>query len=123
MMNAKCTSDRATKWMRWIARVLGTLASVFWVTALTLSAIFEKGPITPEGVMLAGLVATNAVGVFIAWRRERIGGTVTVIGAVALCVFAFVTAGHNKGFAMLVSGGLFLIPGILFLASWRRTRK
>ncbi len=63
------------------------------------------------------------LGVLIAWRRERIGGTVMVIGAIALGTFAYVTAGHNKVFAVLVSGVPFLVPGILFLASWRRSRR
>jgi len=56
---------------------------------------------------------------FIAWRDERLGGMVVVAGALALSVFAYVTAGHNKALAVLVSGIPFLVSGVLFLASWR----
>jgi len=46
-----------------------------------------------------------------------------VIGAVALGTLAYVTAGFNKGWAMLITGGPLLVIGLLFLASWRRSRR
>lgn len=73
--------------------------------------------------MLAGLVIFAVLGILISWWREGIGGTVVVIGAVALGTFAYVTAGFNKGWAMLITGGPLLVIGLLFLASWRRSRR
>ena len=72
-------------------------------------------------LLLLGVAAV--VGVIIAWSREKIGGTVVLIGAIALSTFGYITAGFNKLFAMLVAGGPFLVAGILFLTSWRRSRK
>lgn len=121
------SADAATKWVRWMARGIGSLAGAFWLLSLIASLIVEliegHGPWSPEGAMLMGLVIFVALGVLIAWRREGIGGLVAVIGAIALCIFAYVTAGHNKGFAMLISGGPFLVAGILFLACWRRSER
>jgi hypothetical protein len=114
------SGDRTTRWLRWIARGLGTLSSAWWLFIGIAEAIFGREPWPLEGAMLSVLAGANAVGVAIAWWRERIGGTVLVIAGTALCAFAYVTAGHNKGFAVLVSGGPFLVTGILFLASgWR----
>jgi hypothetical protein len=69
------------------------------------------------------LVAAVALGVLIGWWREAIGGAALVIVAITFSAFAWVTAGHSKGFAMLISGGPFLVAGTLFLASWWRTGK
>lgn len=123
---ANITEDRATKRLRWFARGIGTLAAAFWVFSLIASGIGDAlsgNPLTLEGAVLATLVIIAVVGVAIAWRRERIGGMVTVVAAVALCVFAYITAGHNRGYAMAVSGGPFLLAGILFLVSWWRSKR
>ena len=58
----------------------------------------------------------------IAWWREWIGGVVLVICAIAHSTFACFAAGHNHAFAMLISGGPYLLTGILFLWSWRKSR-
>jgi hypothetical protein len=50
------------------------------------------------------------------WIARGLG---TLAGA-ALCVFAYLTAGHNQGFAVLVSGAPFLLAGILLLVSSKR---
>jgi hypothetical protein len=101
--------------------VIGTATAVFWSLTLILSAIGEaaQGVLwwSLEGALLAALVITSSVGVAIAWRRARLGGGVVAVGGLALCIFAFVTAGFNKGLAMAVSGGPFLVAGALFLAS------
>jgi len=74
-------------------------------------------------VVVAAALVGLALGVLIAWRREGIGGAILVIYAVMFSTFAYFSAGRNKGFAMLVSGGPFLLIGILFLATWRRSRQ
>ena len=114
------SSDQAAKWMRWGARGIGSLAGAWWLLIGIIEAIWNRTPWSLEGAMLAGLVGATVLGVLIAWWREGIGGTIVVVAAVALCIFAYVTAGHNKVFAVLVSGAPFLVAGILFLASWRR---
>lgn len=127
MTSVRHTRERATKWMRWIGRGLGSLAGLFCLLIGIAEVIWPHTPPSPEasqqGAMLAGLVITTVLGVLIAWWREGIGGTVVVIGAVALGTFAYVTAGHNKVWAMLITGGPFLVAGILFLATWWLSRR
>jgi len=123
MANTQYTSDRAAKWMRWIARGIGSLVGGLFLLIGIASAIFDPTPWSLEGAMLAGLGVFAVLGILIAWWREGIGGTVVLIGAIALGTFAYVTAGHNKVWAMLITGGPLLVAGLLFLASWWRSRR
>ena len=59
-----------------------------------------------QGAILGALGITTVLGVLVAWQCERAGGTVVVTGAIALSTFAYVTAGSNKAWAMLFTGGL-----------------
>ena len=127
MTSSSYVDDQATKWMRWIARGLGSVVGVLWLLIGIAEAVWPHTPPSPEaslqGAILAGLGITTVLGVLIAWRWEGIGGTIVVIGAIALSTFAYVTAGHNKVWAMLFTGGPFLVAGILFLASWWRSTR
>lgn len=123
MANAKYTGDRTKKRMRWIARGIGSLVGALWIFIGITDAIWAREPWTLEGAILSGLVIIAVLGVIIAWWREGLGGTVVVIGAIALSIFAYVTARFNKIWAMLISGGPFLVAGILFLASWQRSKR
>jgi hypothetical protein len=42
--------------------------------------------------------------------------------AVARALFAYLASGHNRAFAMLISGGPFLLVGVLFLLYWARSQ-
>jgi hypothetical protein len=123
MVSVSNNGDRATKWMRWIARGIGSLVVAFWLFMGIAYDIVESRPWTLEDMIMAGLVTTSALGVLIAWWREGIGGIILVICAAAHSTFAYVVAGHNKALAMLISGGPFLLIGSLFLAVWWRSRK
>jgi len=123
MANVSNAGDRATRWVRWIARGIGSLIVALWLFVGVASGISESGPQTLEDTIMTGLVITSVLGVLIAWWREGIGGTMLVICAVAHSTFAYIVAGHNKGLAVLISGGPFLLIGILFLASQWRSRR
>jgi hypothetical protein len=101
---------------------LGTLAGAWWLLTGVAHLIAGREPFTWEGALLGALIVANVTGVLLAWWRARLGGTVLVLAGAALCVFAYVSAGHNKGFAVLVSGAPFLLAGVLILSSRRGTR-
>ena len=113
--------DRPATWIRWIARGLGSLMAGMWLFVGAVSAMTERDPWTLESALMAAFTGALALGVVVAWRRERLGGTVLVITALAFSTFAYFSAGRNKGYAMLVSGAPFLVVGLLFLAAWRRS--
>ena len=117
------TVGQAEKWIRWLARGTGSLAAAFWLFVGIVAGISETEPWTVESAILAGLILSSALGVLIAWFREGIGGGIVVMCAIAHSTFAYIVSGHNKGFAMLITGGPFLLSGILFLISWWRSKK
>lgn len=110
-------------WLRWLARGLGTLVAGFWVFIGILETIFGSDPWTVESTVLAVLIVAIAVAVTVAWWREGLGGLLLLLVGVAQGVFAFVAAGHNKLFAVAITGAPVLLVGLLFLASWWRNRQ
>jgi len=113
--------------LRAAARAIGTLAAAFWTFSLIASALGEMANgrfrLTLESAILGVLIVAAATGVIIGWRQEKIGGMVVTVVAITLGVFAYITAGHHKFFAALISGGIFLPGGLLFLANWRRSSR
>jgi hypothetical protein len=127
MANNNPADDGPTKRMRWIARGIGSLVGALWVLIGIAETAWPHTPPSPEaslqGAILAVLGITTVLGVLIAWRWERIGGTIVVIGAIALSTFGYITAGRYKVWVALFSGGPFLVAGALFLASWWRSAR
>ena len=123
MPNANNMGNKATKRICWITRGLGLLVVVFWLFIGIVSVIDEPEPWTLESMVMAGFIVAMPLTVLIAWWREGIGGTILVIYAVGFSTFGYVSAGHNKVFAMMISGGPFLLIGILFLTSWWRSKR
>jgi len=120
--NIKSPGHKTTKWIRWTARVIGTLIVAFWVLMGLGYAFSDTEEWTWESAVITVLIITSAVGLIIAWWREGIGGTILVVTGVAFGVFAYITAGHNKAFAVLVSGLPFFVIGLMFLVSWQRAK-
>ncbi|MBC7223092.1 MAG: hypothetical protein H5T59_02260 [Anaerolineae bacterium] len=114
---------RARRVVRWLARGISTLAAGMWLFILVASLLTE--PVSwgdPEGTALSVLILLSAVGVGGGWRSERFGGAWLTAVGIAFCTFAYLSAGSNKGLAVLVSGFPFLLAGLLYLlwCSWGR---
>jgi hypothetical protein len=117
------SGKQAALWLRWIARGLGTLVAGFWVFIGVLEAIAGSDPWTAESTVLAALIVAAALAVAAAWWREGLGGFLLLLVGMAHCVFASVAAGHNKLFAVAITGVPFLLVGTLFLACWLLSRR
>lgn len=108
------------RWIRWIARGVGLIASIYWSVPIIGGLISDnKEDFSLEGFILVVLIFLIILGFILAWFEKRIGGSIMVIGSIALCVFAYLTAGHNKALAVLSSGIPFLLSGVLFLIYFR----
>jgi len=108
--------------LMWFARIGGVIVSIFWLTSLFASAIGESIEsqlnLTLEGILLSILIVASTIGVGIAWKHPLTGGKITVISSLFLCIFAFFSAGHNKIFAVAVSGLPYFLVGVLFIQSY-----
>ena len=99
-----------------IALYIGLIFGAVWIFTFVVGAFIENEPIIVEGILLTVIVLLILFGVIVAIIHSgKTGGVLVVIFSIILCIFAYVTAGRNKIFAVLVSGVPFLIAGVLFL--------
>ena len=114
------SGDWVTKALRYAARIIGTVVAGLWVMVGSMHLIGEREPWTVDGAIMTGLIVASAVSVYVAWRRERLGGLLVLACGVGHSVFALIASTRNQGLAVMLAGGPLLIAGILFLASWWR---
>ena len=124
MTNVQRSGDDLTKGMRWVARVVGLLASGLFVLFL-FCAGFEICPslswTSLQGMPLFIVLTMAAVGVLIAWRWEMVGGAMAVVGAVALSALVYFGSGRDVFSTALMISLPFFVAGALFLACcWRK---
>jgi hypothetical protein len=111
--------------MRWMARILGLLASGLFLFFLICAGI-EICPtlswISSRGMPLFIILAVAAVGVLVAWRWELVGGAMAALGAIAISALVYFGSGRAVLSTALMIGLPFFVSGILFLACCWRTR-
>ena len=104
--------------MKLTARIIGGLAAAMWMIPLV-AGVITREPVEEgaqaEGIAVATLAIVNILAVVLAYRRERLGGLVLVATGVAFSIFAIFSAGRNQALAAAVSGGPFILSGVLFL--------
>jgi hypothetical protein len=103
--------------VRWAARLFSI------VSAALLAAFLFGGfgaPTPSEAVGLALFPGGVALGMAIGWRREGLGGAVTVASLAAFYVWMTILDGHPPRGPYFA---LFAAPGLLFLAAWALRRQ
>ena len=125
MRTIQRAGDSSTKVMRWIARVLGLLASGLFVLFIICAGAKICPTLSwssPRGIPLFITLAMAAVGVLIAWRWELIGGAMAAVGAIVLSALVYFGSGRAVVSTALMIGLPFFISGVLFLACCWITR-
>ena len=128
--------DRVTKWMRWIARIwsipiivfaLLFLAGYAWNMATTGVAdphAVEGYP--PTEALPPIFILLSILGLGIAWRWERLGGTIAIVFQLAVILVLLIQRPITQDFPRFaipyLLSILVAIPGILFLVCWRRSQ-
>jgi len=121
-MKTKSKSMREVPYIRWAARILGTLIVVFSLSFF-IANVIEQGEM-PNPDFGHGLVTflfiIVLIGFLIAWRWEGFGGILSAISIVLMATVSviWVHAGKDPG-----SEIIFLIPALLFIYCWWRTGK
>ncbi len=130
--------DRATKWIRRIARIWGTLIVAVillillgyawnWVTTGTPDphAVEDYPPIENLPPLLALL---SALGLGVAWRWEGLGGAIAVVFNLAGLPVLLIhwPISHDFPSYLMAPYGTWMmiaIPGILYLVCWWRSKR
>ena len=130
--------NRNTRWIRWIARIwsipilLYTLLFFIgyaWNMATTGVADPHAVEDVPAIEALPPLLLfLSVLGLAIAWRWEGLGGAITVVFHLAMLPVLLVHWPIAQDFARYLVAPygtwmIVLIPGILFLVCWWRSRK
>lgn len=112
--------------LRWLARVVSTVAAIFWLLILldiiACDALVGFVCMNWEMALLLGLASVSLLCVVLAWWREDVGGLLMLLWGIAFSAIALVTSPTRRVYSILVSGVPFLVAGILFLASWWLTQ-
>lgn len=130
---------RATKWIRWIARIWGSLIIVFtllmfigyvwdWITTGKADpyAMENYPPIENLPPLFTFL---SVLGLGVAWRWEGLGGMITIVFNLATLLILLIHWPITNNFPryyLVAPYGIWMIitiPGILFLICWYRSKK
>ena len=136
MTNVSDTGDRATKWIRRIARIWSSPIIVYSLIMLTGYAwnwvtTGKADPYAVEGYPLVEalppiLMFLSVLGLGIAWRWERLGGAITLVFLLATVLVLLIqrpTHDFYRSAIPYLMSAVIAIPGILFLVSWWRSRR
>jgi len=98
--------------LRWLARGLGTLASAFFLFFVFGQSLGKPDSTPSTPFFLLGLAIA---GILLAWRWERVGGSVAIVASVALGLVVYSSGPADPMLGALFYALPFLIPGVLFL--------
>jgi hypothetical protein len=137
MSDVSDSNDRATKWIRRIARIwsapiillaLLMFAGYVW----NLVTIGVADPYAVEDVPFLEalppiLMFVSILGLAIAWRWEGVGGAIALgfqfVTLIVLLIQRPLTDDFSRSAIPYLLSLVIILPGILFLVSWRRSRK
>jgi hypothetical protein len=138
MPNVNDAGERATKWIRWTARIWGSLIVAFtllffigyaWNLVTTgvadPHAVEDYPPIENLPPLFAFL---SVLGLGLAWRWEGLGGGIAVAFSLAYLPVLLIhwPIGHDFPRYLMAPYGVWVviaIPGVLYLICWWRSRK
>lgn len=121
------TSTGRPQWLptsiRWIARIISTLAALAWllifVDILVCEALFGSICFFGEFALLGGMVTASILSVLLAWRWERSGGLLMILWGLIFAAIAYMTSRPYETASVLATGVPFLVAGCMFVVSWR----
>jgi hypothetical protein len=130
------TRDRATKWIRRIARIWSLPIMVYallmlvgyawnWL-AIGVADPYAVEDYAPIEALPPIFMFLSILGLGIAWRWERLGGTIVIVFQLAVLLLLFIHRPLTHDFPRFMVPYLLsmivTIPGVLFLVCWWRSK-
>jgi hypothetical protein len=110
--------------IRWTARIWSVLlATLLLLMTIVVPPGGTGGSVTPVAdVIELAFYGLSLGGLLLAWRWEGLGGAIALLGALANnLAFAILRGYWNAG--LLIPALAFIIPALMFLNAWARTRQ
>lgn len=109
-----------TSLIGWIGRIL-SLASLSVILMFIVGDGFSPSYLkVKEAILFVFFPFGVCAGMVIAWRKERLGGAITVISlGLFYLLYQFLCGGLPRGYAFL----MFSLPGFVFLFSQKGTKR
>ncbi len=138
MTNVNQNGNLQSKWVRWIARIWGTLIIIIALFVLIGYALnwMKTGKADPYAAADYPFIENlpplfmllSAVGLGIAWRWEGLGGAITIVFQLATLPLLMISWPISQDFPryLIAPYGISVmiaIPGILFLVCWWKSKK
>ncbi|NOR83717.1 MAG: hypothetical protein GQ526_09515 [Ardenticatenales bacterium] len=137
MTEGEDSRNRVTKWIRWIARIWSFPIVIFALLMLTgyawnwvttgVADPYAVEDYPPIEALPPILMFVSVLGLGIAWRWERLGGTIAIVFQLAAFLLLSFTTPITRDFPRSAVPYLMSIviatPGILFLVGWWRSSK
>ena len=129
--------DRVTKWIRWIARIwsvplivyalLMLVGTVWNSVTIGVADPYAVEEVPPTEALPPIFMFLRILGLGIAWRWERLGGTIVIVFELAVLSFLLIQRPLTHDFPRFaipyVLSMIIAIPGVLFLVCWWRSRQ
>ena len=129
--------DQVTKWMRWIARIWSVPILVYALIFIvgTVWNLATTGVADPHAVddypwtenLPPIFLLLSIVGLGIAWRWERLGGTIALVCLLVVVVLLLFQTPIARDFPNTaipyVLSLIVAVPGVLFLVCWWRSKQ
>ena len=126
MSAIKTKEDRITHLIRRVARIWSIiiigLGILIFIMEIIESNTIELEPYPFYENLIPFTLFTAVVGLIISWRWEGLGGAITII-SVLVNLGVYLLTGRTAVGAVIVILTPILIPGILFLVCWLRSRR
>ena len=109
---------RIARPLRWVGRIIASIAAIWFVLMLIGSAITEGvGPLPIESGTLVLIGVVGLAGCIASWWRDMTAGILLVLTSIGLGVHIGCFAGHSHVLAWLIIGLPYLVAGVLLLYS------
>jgi len=113
-----------TKFLRWAARVIASIAAIWFMAMLIGPAITEGAtPITIESGTLVFLGVVAVAGGILSWWKDAMSGILLFLTSIGLGIHISCYAGHSHVFAWTLIGLPYLVACILMISSWQLSKK
>ena len=121
--------ERLTNTLRWTARAITIFALGFTLIGPLIGGIIEAqtegwAVVTETaGVLLIVIGLIGLAGLIVSWWWQWLAGILVILTTTGMAIHISVYAGRNHVLVWVATGLPYLIAGVLFLLSWRLSRK